>query len=82
MLKRVATVRTQYTPQEMVDAFVEASGAKVPYEIVARRAGDLPAYYADASLARELIGWSAVHDINRMCGDTWRWQSQNPLGYP
>lgn len=66
---------------EMVNAFAAASGKPVPYEISPRRAGDLPEYYAEPSLAKRLLGWVAKHDIDRMCQDTWRWQSLNPLGF-
>jgi len=53
----------------------------VPYEIAPRRAGDLPEYYADPSLAKAVLGWEAKHDLHRMCADTWCWQSGNPDGY-
>jgi UDP-glucose 4-epimerase len=53
----------------------------VPYEIVARRPGDVGACYADPSAAEKLIGWRAEHGIERMCADHWRWQSQNPNGF-
>lgn len=66
---------------EMIRAFEKASGAPVPYEIVERRAGDLPEYYADPSLAEKLLDWKAELGIDRMCEDTWRWQSMNPGGY-
>jgi UDP-glucose 4-epimerase len=66
---------------EMVHAFEQASGRKVPYEVVARRAGDIAACYADAMLAKQLLGWSAEHDLAAMCTDTWRWQMSNPNGY-
>lgn len=66
---------------EMIRAFEKASGAPVPYEVVERRAGDLPEYYADPSLAEQLLGWKAELGIDRMCEDTWRWQSMNPGGY-
>lgn len=69
-----------YSVLEMVNAFSEASGRPVPYEFVARRAGDLPEYYADASLARRLLGWEAKLGIERMCQDTCRWQSPNASG--
>jgi UDP-glucose 4-epimerase len=65
---------------EVVRAFERASGAKVPYEIVARRPGDVDASYADATLAKELLGWQATRDLDAMCVDTWRWQSRNPNG--
>ena len=70
-----------YSVLEMIEAFEAASGKKVPYDIVARRPGDIAACYADPSLAKELLGWAAQHDIDRMCEDTWRWQSLNPLGF-
>ena len=70
-----------YSVLEMINAFAAASGKSVPYEIASRRAGDLPEYYADPSLAKALLGWEAKHDIDRMCVDTWRWQSINPLGF-
>jgi len=67
---------------EMVRAFEKASGITIPYEIVGRRAGDLAEYYADPALAKILLGWEAKHGIDRMCIDTWRWQKNNPEGYP
>ena len=70
-----------YSVLEMVNAFAVASGQPIPYEIAPRRAGDLPEYYAEPSLAKQLLGWEAEHDIDRMCADTWRWQSKNPIGY-
>lgn len=66
---------------ELVNAFKAASGREIPYEIVKRRPGDLPEYYADPTLAKRLIGWEAKWGLNRMCEDTWRWQSMNPNGY-
>jgi UDP-glucose 4-epimerase len=66
---------------ELVRAFERASGRPVPYRIVGRRPGDLPAYYADATLARNELGWSARYDLDRMCADSWRWQSLNPNGF-
>lgn len=66
---------------EMVSAFAAASGQPVPYEIAPRRAGDLPEYYAEPSLAQRLLDWEAKYDIDRMCADAWRWQSMNPMGF-
>jgi len=65
----------------LVRAFEKASGRPIPYDIVARRPGDVAACYADATLAREYLGWQATRDIDTMCTDTWRWQSLNPNGY-
>ena len=70
-----------YSVLEMIKAFEAASGKKVPFDIVARRPGDIAACYADPSLAKSLLGWEAKWDIDRMCADTWRWQSMNPLGF-
>jgi UDP-glucose 4-epimerase len=67
---------------EVINAFERATGRGVPYEIVARRPGDLPAYYADASLAARELAWTAKLGIEDMCRDAWRWQSDNPAGYP
>lgn len=70
-----------YSVLEMVHAFEEASGRKVPYEIVARRPGDVAECYADPSHALELLGWKAERGLREMCEDAWRWQSNNPDGY-
>ena len=66
---------------QLVHAFERASGRAVPYEIVARRTGDVAEVYADPSLAHRLLGWRAELDVDAMCRDAWRWQSMNPDGY-
>ena len=66
---------------ELVAAYAAASGRAVPYMIMARRPGDVAACYADPTLAEAMLGWSARHDLARMCTDSWRWQSLNPNGY-
>jgi UDP-glucose 4-epimerase len=66
---------------EVIKAFERASGRPVPYEVVGRRAGDLPAYWADPTRAHEELGWRATRTIDDMCADTWRWQSHNPEGF-
>jgi UDP-glucose 4-epimerase len=70
-----------YSVLDMVRAFEQASGRPVPYRVVARRAGDIAACWADPSLARERLGWEAKRGIEAMCADTWRWQTMNPEGY-
>lgn len=70
-----------YSVLEMVRAFEAASGRPVPYEIVARRPGDIATCYADPGFARETLGWSAELGIDEMVRDAWRWQSGNPNGY-
>ena len=70
-----------YSVLEVVRAFEAASGRPVPYELVARRPGDVAQCYADPSRARALLGWRATRGLDRMCADAWRWQSANPNGY-
>lgn len=70
-----------YSVLDMVKAFERASGKKVPYRIAPRRSGDVAKCFADPSYAKEILGWEATKDIDAMCSDTWRWQSQNPHGY-
>jgi UDP-glucose 4-epimerase len=66
---------------DVVRAYAAASGRAVPYEVVARRPGDVAACWADPGLAQRLLGWQARHDLDRMCADSWRWQSMNPKGF-
>ena len=68
--------------REMVDAFEAAAGIHIPTEVVARRPGDTAASWADASKAAEVLGWTAHRTLEQMVADVWRWQSQNPDGYP
>ena len=70
-----------YSVLDMVRTFVEVNNVKVPYEIVGRRAGDIATCYADPTKSREILGWTAEKDLADMCRDSWRWQSQNPMGY-
>jgi len=59
---------------EMVRSFERASGRRVPYQVVARRPGDVAQCWADPSQAERLLGWKAQHGVDRMCADAWRWQ--------
>jgi UDP-glucose 4-epimerase len=59
---------------EMVRAFERASGRRIPYEIVARRDGDLAAFWADTERASQVLGWRATRTLDDMCRDAWRWQ--------
>jgi len=70
-----------YSVLEMVNAFAKASGKEVAYKIVERRPGDIACCYANPALAKSLLDWQAENGIQEMCDDTWRWQSNNPLGY-
>jgi UDP-glucose 4-epimerase len=70
-----------YSVLQMVSAFEKASGRSVPCQLDPRRPGDVAICYADPSKARRLLNWQASRDLETMCQDTWRWQSQNPDGY-
>ncbi len=70
-----------YSVLEMIDAFEEMSGIDIPYQVVARRSGDVGAVYADPSKAQQELGWKAERTLADMCADAWRWQSKNPQGY-
>ncbi len=70
-----------YSVLDVVAAFAQASGRQVPCHLQPRRPGDVAACYADPTLALKLLGWKAEHDLHRMCADSWRWQSMNPLGF-
>jgi UDP-glucose 4-epimerase len=70
-----------YSVLQMVEAFEKASGKKVPYHIIERRPGDIAECYADPSKAENELGWKAEKDLQEMCEDSWRWQSENPQGY-
>jgi UDP-glucose 4-epimerase len=71
-----------YSVLEMVRAFEAASGRPVAYRIAPRREGDIAQCFADPKLAGTLLGWRAEKDLAAMCADAWRWQQQNPQGYP
>ena len=70
-----------YSVLQVVKAYEKASGRPVRFETVARRPGDVAACYADASLARQALGWQASRDLDTMCVDSWRWQQHNPQGF-
>lgn len=70
-----------YSVLDMVKAFSKACGKELPYEIKPRRAGDVAMCYADPTKAYEVLGWKAERGLDKMCEDSWRWQSQNPDGY-
>lgn len=70
-----------YSVLDMVKAFSKACGKEIPYQIKPRRAGDIATCYCDASKAKKELHWVAERDLNKMCEDSWRWQSMNPNGY-
>lgn len=65
-----------YSVLEMVKAFEAASGKPVPYDLVARRPGDIAACWADTTLAFEKLGWKATKGVQEMCDDAWRWETR------
>jgi len=65
----------------MVSGFKKASGRDIPYKFVERRNGDVALCIASPKKAKEVLGWKAKYDIDRMCEDSWRWQLNNPDGY-
>ncbi len=70
-----------YSVLQVVAAFEKACGHKIPYEIKARREGDIATCYCDPEKAKNDLGWVAKYGIDEMCEDSWRWQSTNPDGY-
>ncbi len=72
---------TPYSVLEIVHAFEKSNSVAVPYEIGARRDGDLPEFWADAEKAKTMLGWEAKRSLEDMCRDSWNWQKKNPNGY-
>jgi UDP-glucose 4-epimerase len=72
---------TGYSVLDVINAFEEANELKINYVFKERRAGDVPACYADPSRAEAELGWKAKRGIKEMCQDSWRWQKNNPEGY-
>jgi len=70
-----------YSVLEVIAAFERVSGKKIPYEITARRPGDVASCYADPSKAKQELNWQAEKGLEDMCRDAWRWQVNNPHGY-
>ena len=66
---------------DVIGAYERACGKAIPYEIKPRRAGDIAENFAACDKARQELGWVAEYDLDRMCADSWRWQSNNPDGY-
>ena len=70
-----------YSVLEIVTAFESASGQKIPYKICDRRAGDIAECFANPSLAKKVLDWETEYELENMMIDSWRWQSNNPMGY-
>ncbi|HEL0521969.1 TPA: UDP-glucose 4-epimerase GalE [Streptococcus equi subsp. zooepidemicus] len=72
---------TGYSVLDIIEAFSQVVGRAIPYKILPRRQGDIAACYADATKAKKELNWTAEYGLERMCTDTWRWQSKHPNGY-
>lgn len=72
---------TGYSVLDIVNAFIKANGVDIPYVIKPRRAGDIAECFADATKAKEVLGWVAEKNLEDMCRDSWNWQSNNINGY-
>ena len=70
-----------YSVLDMVNTFQQVNCIPVPYEIVARRPGDIATCYADPAKSAEVLGWKAERTLVDMCRDSWNWQRKNPKGY-
>ncbi len=70
-----------YSVLDIVHAYEKATGAKVPYRIVARRPGDIDECYANPEKAARVLGWSAEYGLEDMCRHAYGWQTKNPMGY-
>ncbi|WP_374525863.1 UDP-glucose 4-epimerase GalE [Sphingopyxis sp.] len=73
---------TSITVRELVDAYARACGRPIPFDIVPRRPGDVASSYAATDKAERLLGWKPKFDLDAMCLSSWRWQSDNPDGFP
>jgi len=67
---------------QMVAAFESACSREIPYEVVARRPGDIAECWADTGRAERVLGWRAARTVEQMAADAWNWQARNPNGYP
>ena len=70
-----------YSVLELIETFEKISGVKIKTRISPRRVGDISECWSDSSLAEDILGWKAKHDLKRMIADAWRWQKNNPNGY-
>ena len=66
---------------DVIQGFETATGLSIPYEVVARRPGDVPRLQACPRQAEAVLGWRARRGLEEMCRDGWAWQQANPMGY-
>jgi UDP-glucose 4-epimerase len=72
---------TGYSVMDLINAFSTVNSKEIPYQFVDRRPGDIAICYANPSKAEKVLGWRAEKDLNEMCKDSWKWQTDNPNGY-
>jgi len=72
---------TGATVLEVIAAFSEASGKKIPHVIAPRRKGDVDSLYASCQVAETVLGWKSKRSLGEMCRDMWNWQTKNPQGF-
>jgi UDP-glucose 4-epimerase len=70
-----------YSVMDVIKAYSKVAGCAIPFQVVERRPGDIASCYSDPALAEKLLDWKACRTLDQMCADSWRWQSQNPMGY-
>ncbi|MDF2542608.1 MAG: galE [Herbinix sp.] len=70
-----------YSVFEVIKNYEKACNKELPYRVTPRRPGDIAITYADSTKAYEELGWKAERGIEKMCEDSYRWQSKNPKGY-
>lgn len=59
---------------ELLTRFEQANNLKLPYKIVGRRPGDVPAVWADTSVANKVLGWKAERDLDDTLRAAWAWE--------
>ncbi|XP_022702197.1 UDP-glucose 4-epimerase-like isoform X3 [Varroa jacobsoni] len=67
---------------QLIRIFEEVTGRTIPYRILERRLGDIPAIWGDCRLAETELEWKAKYTVKDMCQDFWKWLNENPNGYP
>ncbi len=66
---------------ELIKTFENINKIKIPYSFVERRAGDNAFVVADNSLAKSILNWVPIRNIEEICINGWNWQQKNPNGY-
>ncbi len=70
-----------YSVLDVVQTFERVNGVKIPYKFAPRRDGDVMINFADATKAKQELGWVAENSLDDMCKDAWNWQKNNPDGF-